>query len=88
MKKAAGFCLSQPGVIDVKYIKRTRRREDFDTVKESKTHVRLTIWVGEVTCILHGTLEEGKAHACVLKLGLERFYRRWNRCLTAMPKSF
>lgn len=29
MKEVAEFYLSQPGVIDVKYIKRTHRQEDF-----------------------------------------------------------
>ena len=32
------------------------------------------------------TLEDGEAHARVSRLGLERFYRRWNRCLITMPK--
>ena len=31
-------------------------------------------------------LEDEDAHARVSKLGLERFYKRWNRCLTTMPK--
>lgn len=86
MKEVAAFYRSQPGVIDVKYIKRTHRQEDFNAVKEGKPPVRLTKWVGKVTYILHWTLEDPEAHARVSKLGLERFYKRWNRCLTTMPK--
>ena len=36
--------------------------------------------------MLHWTLEDEETHARVSKLGLERFYKRWNRCLTTMPK--
>ena len=86
MKEVAQFYLSQPGVIDVKYIKRTHRQEDFNAVKAGKTPVRLTKWVGKVTYVLHWTLEDAETHARVSKLGLEQFYKRWNRCLTTMPK--
>ena len=86
MKEVSQFYLSQPGVIDVKYIKRTHRQEDFNAVKEGKPPIRLTKWVGKVTYILHWTLEDEEAHARVSKLGLERFYKRWNRCLTTMPR--
>ena len=86
MKEVAEFYLSQPGVIDVKYIKRTHRQEDFNAVKEGKLPIRLTKWVGKVTYILHWTLEDEETHARVGKLGLEQFYKRWNRCLTTMPK--
>ena len=86
MKEVAEFYLSQPGVIDVKYIKRTHRQEDFNAVKEGKPPIRLTKWVGKVTYILHWTLENEDVHAQVSRLGLEHFYKRWNRCLTTMPK--
>jgi hypothetical protein len=86
MKEVAEFYLSQPGVADVKYIKRTHRQEDFNAVKEGKPPVRLTRYVGKVTYMLYWSLETEEAHARVSKLGLEKFYKRWNRCLTAMPK--
>ena len=86
MKEVAAFYRSQPGVLDVQYIKRTHRQEDFNGVKEGKPPIRLTKWVGKVTYILHWTLESEEAHARVSKAGLEQFYTRWNRCLTTMPK--
>lgn len=87
MKEVAEFYLSQPGVVDVKYIKRTHRQEDFNAVKEGRPPIRLTRWVGKVTYILHWTLENEEAHARVSKLGLEQFYKRWNRCLTTIVAS-
>lgn len=53
MKEVAEFYLSQPGVIDVKYIKRTHRQKDFNAVKEGKLPVKLTRFNGKVTYVLH-----------------------------------
>lgn len=86
MKEVADFYLAQPGVIEVKYIKRTHRQKDFNAVKEGELPIRLTRQIGKVTYILHWVLENEQAHARVSKLGLEMFYKRWNRCLTTMPK--
>jgi hypothetical protein len=86
MKEVAEFYMSQQGVIDVKYIKRTHRQENFNAVKEGKTPIRLTRQIGKVTYMLYWVLENEEAHARVSKLGLEKFYKRWNRCLTTMPK--
>ncbi len=86
MKEVAEFYLSQPGVVDVKYIKRTHRQEDFNAVKEGKPPIRLTRYVGKVTYMLYWSLESAEAHARISKLGLEKFYKRWNKCLTTMPK--
>ena len=86
MKEVAEFYLSQPGVIDVKYIKRTHRQEDFNAVKEGKPPIRLTRYVGKVTYMLYLAVESEEVHASLYKPGLEKFYKRWNRCLTTMPK--
>ena len=42
MKEVAEFYLSQPGVMDVKYMKRTHRQEDFNAVKDGKPPIYLT----------------------------------------------
>lgn len=86
MKEVAEFYKSQNGVIDVKYIKRTHRQKDFNAVKEGIPPVELTRYVEKVTYILHWTLENKEIHAQVSKLGIEKYYKRWNRCLTSMPK--
>ena len=86
MKEVADFYLAQSGVVDVKYIKRTHRQEDFNAVKEGKSSIRLSRYVGKVTYILYWVLEDEETHARISKLGLEKFYKRWNRCLTKMHK--
>ena len=86
MREVAEFYRGQPGVMEVTYVKRTHRQADFNAVREGKQPIRLTRWVGKVTYMLHWVLEDGEAHARVSRLGLERFYQRWNRCLITMPK--
>ncbi|TLG73846.1 hypothetical protein [Culicoidibacter larvae] len=86
MKEVAEFYLSQDGVIDVHYIKRTHRQKDFNAVKAGELPIRLTRNVGKVTYVLYWVTEDEATHARVSKLGIEQFYKRWNRCLTTMPK--
>lgn len=86
MKEVAEFYLSQPGIIDVKYIKRTHRQKDFNAVKAGELPIRLTRFVDKVTYVLYLVAENEQAHADLCKPALERFYKRWNRCLTTMPK--
>jgi len=86
MREVAEFYLSQPGVIDVKYIKRTHRQKDFNAVKEGEPPIRLTRQVGKVTYMLYLAVEDEEAHASLCKPALEKFYKRWNRCLLTMPK--
>lgn len=86
MKEVAEFYREQDGVIDVHYIKRTHRQKDFHAVKEGELPVRLTRNTGKVTYVLYWVLEHEEAHARVSRLGIEKFYKRWNRCLITMPK--
>ena len=86
MKEVSEFYLEQDGVIDVHYIKRTHRQKDFSAVKEGELPIRLTRNIGKVTYVLYWVLENEEVHARVSKLGIEKFYKRWNRCLTTMPK--
>ena len=88
MREVAEFYKQQDGVIDVKYIKRTHRQADFNAVKEGELPIRLTRYVGKVTYLLCWVLRDEETHARVSKLGLEKFYKRWNRCLTTMPKIY
>lgn len=88
MKEVAEFYLTQPGVIDVKYIKRTHRQKDFNAVKAGEVPIRLTRNVGKVTYLLHMVIENEQAHADLCVAALDKFYKRWNRCLTTMPKIY
>ena len=86
MKEVAEFYLSLPGVIDVKYIKRTHRQKDFNAVKAGEPPIRLTRQIGKVTYMLYLVVEDEEAHGRLAVVGLEKFYKRWNRCLITMPK--
>jgi uncharacterized protein (DUF608 family) len=86
MKEVASFYKSQKGVIDVTYIKRTHRQKDFNAVKEGIPPIALTRYVNKITYVLYWTLESKEVHAEVSKLGIEKFYKRWHRCLITMPK--
>lgn len=86
MKEVAAFYRAQEGVIDVKYIKRTHRQKDFNAVKEGALPIRLTRYVEKVTYVLVLVVENEEAHARLYKPALEKFYKRWTRCLTTMPR--
>ena len=86
MKEVAEYYLSQPGVIDVKYIKRTHRQKDFNAVKEGQPPIRLTRQTDKVTYMLYLAVQDEEVHARLSKPGLEKFYKRWTRCLLTMPK--
>lgn len=48
--------------------------------------IRLTRNAGKITYVLFWVLDNEETHARVSKLGVEKFYNRWNRCLITMPK--
>jgi hypothetical protein len=86
MKEVAEFYLAQEGVIEVKYIKRTHRQKDFNAVKAGELPIRLTRQIGKVTYVLYWVLESEEVHARICPIAFEKFYKRWNRCLTTMPR--
>jgi hypothetical protein len=86
MKEVAEFYLSMDGIRDVRYFKRTHRQEDFNSVKEGIPPKELTRYVEKVTYVLFLEVDDENAHAGLAKSGIEKFYKRWTRCLTAMPK--
>ena len=86
MREVADFYLKSDGIRDVRYFKRTHRQEDFNAVKEGVPPVELTRYVGKVTYVLFLEGEDEEAHARLYKPALEKFYKRWTRCLTTMPK--
>jgi hypothetical protein len=86
MKEVKVFYENQKGVIDVFYIKRNHRQKDFNAVKAGELPIELTRYIGKVTYMLHMILENKEAHANLCKIALDKFYKRWTRCLTTMPK--
>ncbi len=86
IKEVADFYRSHPGVSDVRYIKRTHRQKDFKAAKNGEPPIRLTRYQGKVTYILFWTLVDEETHGELTKAGLEKYYKRFNRCLMTMPK--
>jgi len=86
MQEVAEFYRAQPGIVDVRYIKRTHRQESFQAVKAGEPPIRLTRFVGKVTYMLYLELEDAEAHGRLAVPAMEKFYKRWNRCLITMPK--
>ena len=86
MREVADFYKKQDGVIEVYYIKRNHRQKDFNAVKEGIPPIQLTRYNGKITYVLVWQLKDKETHARVSKLGIEKFYKRWTRCLTTMPK--
>jgi len=86
MKEVAEFYIAQEGVIDVRYIKRTHRQKDFNAVKNGELPIRLTRKTDKITYVLFWELENEEVHASLCQPALEKFYKRWTRCLTTMPK--
>jgi hypothetical protein len=75
-----------PGVIDVRYMKRTHRHTNFNAVRNGEPAMRLTRPSSSVTYVLYWELNDEIAHGKATKSGLERFYKDFGRCLASMPK--
>ena len=86
MRDVAEFYRAQEGVLEVKYIKRTHRQKDFNAVKAGELPIRLTRAPDKITYALYLKVKDEAAHANLCKPGIEKFYKRWTRCLVAMPK--
>ncbi len=75
-----------PGVIDVRYIKRTYRPVDFSSAKSGKPAIRLTRAAKSVTYVLYWELDNEITHGKATKSGLEHFFKEFVRCLVTPPK--
>ena len=86
IKEVSEHHKSFKGTIAAKYMKRTHRQKDFNSVKNGEPAIRLTRKPKSVTYVLYWELTDAYAHSQATKSGLEKYYKRFNRCLTAMPK--
>lgn len=86
IEKVAKHHRDFPGVIDVKYMKRTHRQPDFNAVKNGEPAIQLTRTPKSVTYVLYWELDNEIAHGKATKSGLEKFYKEFTRCLITMPK--
>jgi hypothetical protein len=75
-----------PGVLDVRYVKRTHRQGDFAAVKRGERPIRLTRKPKSVTYVLYWELESDIAHGKATQSGLEHFYSEFRGCLVKVPR--
>jgi len=86
IEKVAKHHRDFPGVLDVKYMKRTYRQVDFNGVKNGEPAIRLTRTPKSVTYVLYWELDNEISHGKATKSGLEKFYKEFTRFLVTMPK--
>lgn len=75
-----------PGVVEVKYMKRTHRPVDFGGARRAEPAIRLTRKPKSVTYVLYWELENAITHARATKSGLDKFFKEFRRCLLKPPK--
>lgn len=86
IKKVLKHHSKYPGVIDVRYIKRTHRPVNFGGAKRGEPAIGLTRSPKSVTYILYWELDNEITHAKATKSGLEHFFKEFARCLITPPK--
>ncbi len=86
IEKVAKHHRDFPGVIDVRYMKRTHRQANFNAVKNGEPAIRLTRAPKSVTYVMYWELENEITHGNATRSGLEKFYKEFTRCLMTMPK--
>ena len=75
-----------PGVIDVRYVKRTHRPVSFSGAKKAEPAIKLTRKPQSVTYVLYWELDNEISHAKATKSGLKHFFKEFARCLIKPPK--
>ncbi len=77
---------SHPGVIDVRYMKRTHRQDDFNAIRDGKPARPLVRRGKAVTYVLYWELDDEVVHGAATKSGLGLFYGQFRRCLLSAPR--
>lgn len=86
IKKVIKHHSKYPGVIDVRYMKRTHRPCSFGDAKRGKPSVKLTRKPKFYTYVLYWELDNEIVHGKATQSGLRSFFKEFNRCLIAIPK--
>lgn len=77
---------AQPGVVDVKYMKRTHRQGDFKSIRKGMPAIRLVRIGKSVTYTLYWELKNEVSHGKATESGLNLFYKQFRRFLVSAPK--
>ncbi len=86
IKRVLKHHLEYPGVLDVRYVKRTHRPVDFGGVRKGKPAIRLSRKPKAVTYVLYWELNNEITHGKATQSGLKHFFKEFARCLTKPPK--
>lgn len=85
IRKVIKHHANYPGVIDVRYMKRTHRPCSFGDAKRGKPAIKLTRKPKFYTYVLYWEVDNEVTHGKATKSGLDKFFKEFNRCLTGMP---
>ena len=86
IKKVIKHHSNFPGVVDVRYMKRTHRPCSFGDAKKGNPSIRLTMKPKTYTYVLYWELDNEIIHGKATKSGLENYFKEFNRCLVTVPK--
>ncbi len=86
IKKVIKHHKNFPGVLDVRYMKRTHRPANFGDANRGKPAIKLTRIIKSVTYAMYWEVDNEKTHAKATQSGLKLFYKDFNRCLVTIPK--
>jgi heme-degrading monooxygenase HmoA len=86
IKKVISHHSNFPGVVNVRYMKRTHRPCSFGEAKKGNPAIRLTKKPKTYTYVLYWELDNEITHGKATKSGLEKYFKEFNRCLVTVPK--
>ena len=86
IKKVKIHHKNYPGVVDVRYMRRTHRPCSFGDVRKGKPAIKLTRKPKAYTYVLYWELDNEITHGKATQSGLKNFFKEFNRCLVKAPK--
>ncbi len=86
IKKVLKHHTNYPGVVDVRYMKRTHRSTSFAGAKKGEAAIKLTRKPQVVTYVLYWELDNEIVHGKATKSGLTHFLKDFSKCLLKPPK--
>jgi len=86
IKKVIKHHSNFPGIVDVRYMKRTHRPCSFGDARKGNPPIKLTRKPKSFTYVLYWELDNETTQGKATKSGLENYFREFNRCLVTVPK--
>ena len=83
LKNIVEFQREKPGVLDIRYMKRTHRFTDFDEIRNGEPSKRIQRIIKSVKYIMFWELESEVVHGKATQAFFQRFDKEISRCLVA-----